>query len=65
MAENRITIYFKESFEELTKVTWPTKKQAVHMTILVLVFCLVMAVILGALDYLFTELYTLLLKAAL
>lgn len=57
MKENVVTNYIRSSFEELTKVTWPTKNQAVRLTIIVLILCLVVAVFLGALDYGFNLLY--------
>ncbi len=45
-----ITNYFRSSFEEMTKVVWPTKQKAVKLTIIVLVTCLVVAAILGVVD---------------
>lgn len=42
--------YFQESFQELHNVTWPTKRQAVKITVLVLIFMLVSAVVLGLVD---------------
>lgn len=59
---NAITGYIKSSFEELTKVVWPTKKRAVRLTIIVLGFCLVSAVILGVVDLGLNEGYNQLLK---
>lgn len=56
------TDYLKSSVEELNKVTWPTKNQAVKLTIIVFIFCLIMAGILGVLDFGFNELYTYLLR---
>ena len=47
-----IVKYFKESFHELNKVSWPTKNQAVRITAIVLGFSLVIAAMLGILDYL-------------
>lgn len=58
---NVITNYVKESFAELSKVTWPTKNQAVKLTIIVLVFCLIMAILIGAVDLGFNKLYEMLL----
>lgn len=43
--------YFSDSFSELRKVTWPTKEQLVELTIIVIIFSLVVALILGVLDY--------------
>lgn len=57
-----ITNYLKNSFEELTKVTWPTKNQAVRLTIIVFIFCLLTAVFLGFIDYVFNEFYNYLLR---
>lgn len=62
MAFNSITNYVRGSFTELTKVVWPTKSQAVKLTIIVMVFCLISALFLGALDYGFNELYTFILN---
>jgi len=62
MKENIISNYIKTSFQELTKVTWPTKNQAVRLTIIVLIFCLVVAFLLGALDFVFNEFYQYLLR---
>ncbi len=62
MKNNVISNYIKNSFEELTKVTWPTKNQAVKLTIIVLIFCLLVAIFLGAIDYIFNLGYNYLLK---
>ncbi|MFH1284128.1 MAG: preprotein translocase subunit SecE [Candidatus Peregrinibacteria bacterium] len=56
--------YLKNSFEELTKVTWPTKNQAVRLTIIVLIFCVATALFLGAMDYIFNRGYNYLLSIA-
>ena len=48
---NPITAYLKSSFEELRKVTWPTKEQTVRLTIIVAVFSLIVSAIFGVLDY--------------
>ena len=55
---NAVTGYVMGSLEELTKVVWPTKNQAVRLTIIVLVFCVLIAAFLGAIDYLFSELHS-------
>jgi len=43
---------------ELRKVVWPTRREAVRLSILVLIVCLVVGIFLGALDYGFAELVT-------
>lgn len=63
--KSAISNYFKASLEELTQVTWPTKNQAIRLTIIVLIFCLLFAVFLGVVDYLFNEVYQFLLTQKL
>ena len=43
--------YVQESILELRKVTWPTKQQAFKLTLIVLGFCVVAAVLIGAIDF--------------
>lgn len=57
MRENIFISYIKSSIEELGRVTWPTKNQAVRLTIIVFIFCLLFALFLGALDLGFSTLY--------
>ena len=54
--------YFVSAFEEFGKVTWPTKEQAAMLTAIVVAVGFVMAVLIGALDLGFAELYQLALK---
>ncbi|MBD3331149.1 preprotein translocase subunit SecE [Candidatus Peregrinibacteria bacterium] len=62
MKDSPVVAYVKTSLEELTKVVWPTKSQAVRLSIIVLCTCLVIAILLGVLDLAFNELYKLLLS---
>ena len=48
--------YLAASRAELTKVTWPNRRQTVQLTLVVVVFSLVFAAILGALDFAFSSL---------
>ncbi|HMT74565.1 MAG TPA: preprotein translocase subunit SecE [Chitinophagaceae bacterium] len=49
---NKIAIYFKESYKELTeKVTWPTWPQLQQSTMIVLVATLVITFIVMAMDF--------------
>jgi len=41
---------FKETYFELKKVTWPTKKDIVNYSVVVLVFMVIMGVIIGVID---------------
>lgn len=51
----KIAQYLKDSKAELHKVVWPTKKQTVNHTLLVIGFSLGLALILGAADYLLNK----------
>jgi len=53
MSTNKLTQYFVDSFQELRKVTWPTKNQAIKLTAIVLGFCVFMAIVIGVIDGLF------------
>ncbi len=52
--------FFAEVVAELRKAHWPTRQEAVRLSILVLVVCIVVGAILGALDWIFTKLFLLL-----
>ena len=47
----KITGFFKDVYSEMQKVVWPTRKQTLFYTIQVIVFCVLVAVILGAADF--------------
>lgn len=49
----KINNYVKESVIELKKVTWPTKKETYHYTFMVIGLSLLVAIFLGALDFVF------------
>jgi len=55
----RIQRFWRETIGELRKVTWPTPPEAWKMTRLVLIVMVVMALILGVLDFAFSRLITL------
>ena len=47
----KISNYIKDSIAELKKVTWPTRKQTVNYTLLVVGISLGLAVFIGIVDY--------------
>lgn len=55
--KNPIVNYFQESYEELKKVTWPTRNQAVKLTFIVIGFCIFFALVVGGLDFAFNTGY--------
>ena len=49
--------FFKESYKELEKVTWPTKNHAISITILTVVFTVIATMFLTVVDGGFKEFY--------
>lgn len=52
----KITNYIKETRAELEHVNWPTKKQIVNSTLLVIGVAICTAILLGAFDAIFAKL---------
>ena len=50
----RLGEYIKETRAELKHVAWPTRRQAIVFTVVVIAISLVTAAYLGAFDYIFT-----------
>ncbi len=59
--QNFITRYLRETIGELRKVTWPTRKEATSLTIVVLIVIAVMSAFLGILDFIYTRFFILIL----
>jgi preprotein translocase subunit SecE len=51
---SKLSNYIRESAAEMKKVTWPTKKETYNYTLMVLGVSLGTALFLGALDYVFS-----------
>jgi preprotein translocase subunit SecE len=52
--DNAIVQYVRETWYELRKVSWPTRVEAVNLTVVVIVVTSFLAIVLGLLDYLFS-----------
>ena len=50
----RLFDYFGAAYAELVKVSWPSRRQTLRLTIVVIIFSLVFAFGLGAVDYIFS-----------
>jgi preprotein translocase subunit SecE len=48
---NKIFSFLRESKTELKKVKWPTKRETLQYTLVVIIISLVVAIFLGGLDY--------------
>lgn len=47
--------YLKDTFAELKHVSWPTQKQAVVYTVLVIVISILVAIFIGVFDFVFSR----------
>ncbi len=59
---NRLFNYLRESYKELHKVTWPTKKQTIKYTMVVIGISIFVAAFLGGLDFLFSYVLSLIIS---
>jgi preprotein translocase subunit SecE len=55
---NVIVRYFRETIGELRRVSWPTWKEAWDLTKIVLIVMVVMSMVLGLLDYVYSAVIT-------
>jgi len=49
----------KDSISEMKKVTWPSKKEWINHTLIVTVFCIIMMVVVGVIDWGLSALFSL------
>ncbi len=49
--ENALVRYYRETVGELRKVSWPTREEALHLTRIVIIVLVVMAIFLGFVDW--------------
>ena len=61
-SDNAIVRYFKETRAEIGKVTWPTREEGIRLTVVVLIVTIISALVLFAVDSLFSYLVTLFLQ---
>jgi preprotein translocase subunit SecE len=52
---SKATEYFKEIKGELKHVIWPSKKQTIFYTIIVIVLSVIVAYFLGVFDFIFSK----------
>jgi len=53
---NKIVTFLKEVRLEMKKVNWPTRQETLRYTLIVIGISVVVAIFLGALDFIFTTL---------
>lgn len=52
----RVISFLKEARAELGKVTWPTRKELMESTVLVIVSVIAVSIFIGAVDFVFNQL---------
>lgn len=60
--ENVIIKYLKETRAELRKVSWPTRQEALNLTLIVVAFTVFMTALLGIIDYIFAWVFGLIIR---
>ncbi len=60
--DNALVRYLKETRAEVRKVSWPTREEAINLTLIVLAVTIAMAIFLGAVDFIFQNLIRLLVR---
>jgi preprotein translocase subunit SecE len=58
--ENRLVQYWREVRAEIRRVTWPSRRVAINLTLIVLGVTLAASVAMGVVDWVFAQLFALL-----
>jgi preprotein translocase subunit SecE len=56
-SQNAVQRYFSETVGELRKVSWPSRKEAINLTIVVVIVIIVMSIFLGSLDFIYGQFF--------
>ncbi|MBQ1949935.1 MAG: preprotein translocase subunit SecE [Treponema sp.] len=59
---SKLTQFFRESKAEMKKVVWPTRDDVVSSVKVVIISTIIVAVVLGLLDFAFTEAFRFIMK---
>ncbi len=60
--ENVIIRYLKDTRAEIKKVNWPSREEALNLTGIVIAVTAFMAALLGLVDYIFTRIFSLIIR---
>jgi preprotein translocase subunit SecE len=55
--ENAIIRYLRETWFELRKVSWPTRSEAINLTIIVVSVTTFLSLVLGFMDWVFSQVF--------
>jgi preprotein translocase subunit SecE len=53
LQDNAVVEYLRETWFELKKVSWPTRSEAINLTIIVILVMSFLAIVLSVMDYVF------------
>jgi preprotein translocase subunit SecE len=56
--DNALVRYFKDTRAEISKVTWPTREEGIRLTTIVFVVTVIAAIVISAIDFIFSLLTT-------
>jgi preprotein translocase subunit SecE len=54
LQDNAVVDYLRETWFELKKVSWPSRSEAVNLTIIVILVMSFLAIVLSIMDYVFS-----------
>ncbi len=57
LGDTAIARYLRETWFELKKVSWPTRSEAINLTIIVISVTAFLAIVLGFMDWVFSSLF--------
>ena len=60
--DNAIVRYFRETWYEMKRVSWPTRREAANLTLMVIAVTTFLSIVLGFMDAIFQAAFALLLK---
>jgi preprotein translocase subunit SecE len=55
--ENAIVQYLRETWFEIKKVSWPTRSEAINLTLVVVSVTTFLSIVLGLMDWLFSTVF--------
>ena len=61
LRDNRLVRYFRETWFELKKVSWPSRREGFNLTLMVIVVTTFLSIILAVIDFGFEKLVSLIL----
>lgn len=57
MQDNALISYFRETYFELKKVSWPTRREAVNLTVIVILVTTFLSIVLGLMDWIYSMIF--------